>query len=101
MNLHSRCFLILHLHVIACVQDRNGSAAPHLNNPPSVIIRRPRTRTHTRPRSASLQHTSSDTCFSGSFSSWRNLHLKWSEFPQQRPKRLSQPLGLWCLKGVF
>lgn len=62
-------------------------------NTPCVIIRRP----HTRPRLPTQQHTSLDTCFSGSFSSARNLHLKWGKFPQHRPKRSNQPFafGLW------
>lgn len=40
----------------------------------------------------------SDTCFSGSFSSARNLHLKWGKFPQL-PSRapLHQPCLCFCL----
>lgn len=83
--------------------------SPGLNkrdfNTPCVIIQRP----HTRPQLPTQQHTSLDTCFSGSFSSWRNLHLKWGEFPQHCPKRLTQPhfaFGLWmessaCIQAAF
>lgn len=66
-------------------QDSRGVAQSGLNerdfNTPCVITQRP----HTRPRSPTQQHTSSDTCFSGSFSSVWNLHLKWGKFPPRRP----------------
>lgn len=58
-------------------------------NTSCVIIQRP----HTRPCLPTQQHTSLDTCFSGSFSSARNLHLKWGKFPQHHPKRSSQPFA--------
>lgn len=43
------------------------------------------------------QHTSSDTCFSGSFSLWRNLHLKWLN---SHSRVQSASRSLESLKGV-